>query len=76
MNYLAGFQTRRLDNAWAARFRQFKISGFVWTSPRQIADEPVMIDEIEIRCEKSFGRVNPKGNPPVVGWRVKMESQG
>jgi hypothetical protein len=35
-----------------------------------------MIDETEIRCEKSFGRVNPKGNPPVVGWRVKMESQG
>jgi hypothetical protein len=36
-----------------------------------MADEPVMIDEIEIRFEKSFARVNPKG-----GWRVKMESQG
>ena len=29
-----------------------------------MADEPVLIDEIEICCEKSFARVNPKGNPP------------
>jgi hypothetical protein len=76
MNYLAAFQIRRLGEAWTARFRQFKINGFVWASPRQMADETVVIDEIEIRCEKTFTRVNPRGKSLVGGWRSRWCRKG